>query len=370
MKVGIMSMQRIKNYGSFLQAYSLKRNLEEIGHTVEFVDYKVENVIQGNNDSDNRVKRDYLGFLRRKLGIYTKAEKLFLQKKAFKCRYDSEFFPLLGISEEKNYTPELDVLVIGSDEVFNCLQKNKDVGYSKQLFGKDNRANRLISYAASAGNTTVEGMKNAGIADEVAQLLSDFDSISVRDENTYRIINDLTGMTPLIHLDPVLLYDYPESYEYTVPIKNYLIVYAYTNRISPEEAAEIKKYAAEAGKTIVCLGEYQEFCDMYIPATPFELLAYFRNADCVITDTFHGTVFSILQNTPFATIVRESTNGAYGNAEKLRFLLNKFNLAAREVKDINAIKQILNEKIDFESVNDIIKQERKKSMDYLRGNVI
>ena len=64
--------------------------------------------------------------------------------------------PLLGITDEMNYNPTLDCLVIGSDEVFNCIQKNSNVGYSTELFGKDNRADRLITYAASFGNTTLE----------------------------------------------------------------------------------------------------------------------------------------------------------------------------------------------------------------------
>ena len=68
--------------------------------------------------------------------------------------------PLLGITDEMNYNPTVDCLVIGSDEVFNCIQKNSNVGYSPELFGKNNHAKKLITYAASFGNTTLEKLEN------------------------------------------------------------------------------------------------------------------------------------------------------------------------------------------------------------------
>lgn len=81
--------------------------------------------------------------------------------------------PLLGITDEMNYNPTLDCLVIGSDEVFNCIQKNSNVGYSPELFGKDNRAKKLLTYAASFGNTTLEKLKKYKKADEVGFFLKE-----------------------------------------------------------------------------------------------------------------------------------------------------------------------------------------------------
>lgn len=369
MKIGILSMQRIKNYGSFLQAYSLKKNIEFLGHDVEFVDYKIESVI---NKIENTVNKkstmDVLNIIRRRF-FKTRKEKLFLMKKEFKKRYDTEFFDILGLSHEKNYTPKLDTLVIGSDEVFNCLQTNVDVGYSKQLFGADNNANKLITYAASFGNTTLDRLKQYGLTEEIADMLCKFDTFSVRDENSDNIIRSLTDKNPVVHLDPVFIYDYPETNEIEVPLKDYLIVYAYTNRIKENEANKIKEFAKKYNKKIVCIGEYQDFCDEYVSANPFELLAYIRNADYVITDTFHGTVFSIKFNKRFATIIRHSTNGSYGNFEKLSYLLSKFNLCNRQVEDIQNIESILLSPIEFAEVNQIIENEKERAVTYLKENI-
>ena len=68
--------------------------------------------------------------------------------------------PLLGITDEMNYNPTLDSSGDWKHEVFNCIQKNSNVGYSTELFGKDNHADRVITYAASFGNTTLEKLEN------------------------------------------------------------------------------------------------------------------------------------------------------------------------------------------------------------------
>ena len=370
MKVGILSMQRIKNYGSFLQSYSLKKNIEALGHEVQFVDYLVEKSV--NEKKEQRKGTSFLEIMsgiRRKLGIKTKSERFFYKRKEFKKRYDNEFFDMLGLTKEKNYTPELDTLVIGSDEVFNCLQTNKEVGFSMQLFGADNRAKRLITYAASCGNTTIERLKEYGVDRKVGNLLKRFDAFSVRDRNTEHVVKELSGRDCEIHVDPVFIYDYPEIKNIKPKENNYIVLYAYTNRIKQNEEKEIVKFARKNGKKIICIGEYQNFCDEYISANPFELLAYIKYADYVITDTFHGTVFSIKLNKNFATIVRESSNNSYGNKEKLEFLLEKFGLIERCVESINSIEEILLRPIDFSSVNEIIAEEKEKAICYLKANL-
>lgn len=107
---------------------------------------------------------------------------------------------MLGVAGKMNYTPQLDYLVIGSDEVFNCVQKNRNVGYSPELFGEGNNAKRLISYAASFGNTTLEKLDKYKKKDEIASLLKKFDAISVRDSNSGKIVESLTGRFPTITL--------------------------------------------------------------------------------------------------------------------------------------------------------------------------
>lgn len=233
-KVGIMSMQRIANYGSFLQAYALKQLIEELSCKVEFVDYHVgAPVIAENADSKNKFVRKV------EKGLETfQYQAPFAHKLSFiryKQTFSKKYMPLLGITDEMNYNPTLDCLVIGSDEVFNCIQKNSNVGYSLELFGKDNHAKRLLTYAASFGNTTLEKLEKYKKADEVGVLLKKFDAISVRDANSGAIVERLTEKKPVYNLDPVLTYDYMNCCDKIPQLRvdeKYLILYAYAGRIS------------------------------------------------------------------------------------------------------------------------------------------
>ena len=231
-KIGIMSMQRIKNYGSFLQAYALKTIIESIGNNkVEFVDYKIEEpIIKDGNKEKGKIQKG-LDALKGKAKLIHKIQYIFHKKKF------NNFFNELNLTKEPNYNPTLDTLVIGSDEVFNVIQSNKNVGYSLELFGKDNNAKKVITYAASFGNTTLDKIKKYQKEEEISTLLNNINMISVRDKNSFDIVKKLTKKEPQINFDPVLMYDYMNSE--LIPNINekekYMILYAYNNRISKEE---------------------------------------------------------------------------------------------------------------------------------------
>lgn len=370
-KVGIMSMQRIANYGSFLQAYALKKLIEENGNKVEFVDYHIGNPVITDNVNDNNK------FIRKiKKGIETFKYKAPLLHKILFIRYKQkfikEYLPLLGIKKQMNYNPELDCLVIGSDEVFNCIQKNTNVGYSLELFGKDNKAKRVISYAASFGNTTINKLREYNKDFEVGTLLKKMDSISVRDENSGQIVKILTDREPIYNLDPVLIYDYINCCDKIPKIdlkEKYIILYAYSGRIAEKEAKWIKKYAENKGYKIYAIGGIQNYADKFISCSPFEVLAYFKNAEEIITDTFHGTIFSIITGKKFVTLIRKSVGDSYGNEEKLSDLLKRLSLSNRMTFDISNVEEINRRDIDYGSVFDILTKYRKFAKEYLKNNI-
>lgn len=360
-KVGILSMQRIKNYGSFLQAFGLKTTIESLGHTVEFVDYNVEPCIVGRqNIKKKSMCRRVLGKVKRTVLGKNRGNEV--DQKSLATSYH-EYLKMLNIIPEYKYRSNLDTLVIGSDEVFNCLQSNPDVGYSKELFGYRNNAKRLISYAASYGTTTVEGLKKYGIANEVGYMLSKFDAISVRDNNSGNVVKELANREPIYNLDPVLISNFDKYIPNSVDLKNYIIVYAYANRITEEEQNIIIKFARKNNKKLVTVGVPQPFCDIYLKADPFQLLAYVKNADYIITDTFHGTVFSIKYNIPFGTIIR------HGNKQKLSDLLQRFELMERCISDINDLEKIITKPINFDYANQFIKDQTEYSLKYLKDNI-
>lgn len=365
-KVGILSMQRIKNYGSFLQAYALKRVIESLGHEVEFVDYHVETpIIIDNSKNKGKIKKG-LDALKGKAKLMHKIQYI-KHKKNF-----NNYFDILGLTSEPNYNPKLDTLVIGSDEVFNVIQANKNVGYSLELFGKDNNASKVITYAASFGNTTIEKIKKYDKSEEITKYLNSIDSISVRDQNSFSIVKKLINKEPRINLDPVLIYDYMNSS--LVPRMNvkekYMILYAYNGRIRDEEANYIKRIALEKNIKVYSIGGAQPYADKFIDCSPFEVLAYFKNAEFILTDTFHGSIFSIINNKPFVTLVRKSENNAYGNEEKLTDLLCRLQLKERMIYNINNFEDTMRKEINYNLTNKIIDDSRIESLNYLKNNII
>ncbi len=126
---------------------------------------------------------------------------------------------------------------------------------------------------------------------------------------------------------------------------------------------------AEIGASILCFGGVQECCDRFIDCDPFELLAYFRDAEAIITDTFHGTIFSIINNQPFGTIIRSSVGHGYGNEEKLGFLLDTFGLASQKVTDMTRITDILGNASTI-SRSATLARERNRTREYLTSTIL
>lgn len=354
-------MQRILNYGSFLQAFALKEILQGLGCNVEFVDYHVgKNLIESKTSGFKRkIIKTMDSF---KIKSHLKDKISFIK---YKKDFSKKFHPYLGIQIEHNYNPSLDVLIIGSDEVFNCVQDNPNVGFSPELFGADNRAKKVVSYAASFGSTTMESMKSYGVYNEIKDYLSKLDKISVRDDNSYNIIYNMTGKKPTRLLDPVLIYDFTGKCN-TIPKnaeKDYMILYGYSGRFVKEECRLIRQFADNRGLKIYCIGGLQHYCDKFIDCSPFEVISYFRNADYVVTDTFHGTIFSVITHRKFITIARE---GLGGNTQKLTSLLDDLDLKHRLLTNENNFEKILTEDINYKQVDKKLMCERQKTEKYLK----
>lgn len=356
MKVGILSMQQISNFGSFLQAYALKKQIESLGHSCSFI--KIEN-----GDQLPELKRNSKFYLDKIIERFVAIDFVkricneYSYRKTFK-KYHEE----LGVF--KPQFESYDVVVIGSDEVFNCTQYAW-WGFTTQLFGDIPNTKKVISYAASFGHTTLDSLIKYNIKDKVEGAMRNLSSISVRDNNSAGIVENLLDKSPVVNVDPVIMYNFDHEIPSSVKDDNYIIIYTYPGRIkSHDEINAIKEFARLKNKKLISLGFYFKWCDKTIIPHPFEVLSYFKNADYIITDTFHGSVMSLKFNKQFCTIVRDS------NKQKLTSLLNQFCLDDQIVDSPNMIKEKLDNVIDYNTVNSIIKKECKKSINYLSDNLL
>lgn len=368
MKIGIMSMQRIANYGSFMQALSLKKMIESLGHEVSFVDYMIDPSVEKRHDKKEKIIC-WLNIQKKKVKslpagkwLYKKVKKEIAaeQEIMYACN------DMLGITDKYIYHSKVDTLVIGSDEVFNCLQQGYTVGYSLELFGKNNRAKKVMTYAASFGTTTLERLREFDVDKEIASYLSKMTALSARDANTYDILSSLCGRKPELHLDPVLVGKIENEPWKDVQLKDYIILYGYQNRFTQAECDAIMEFAHRNKKIVVALGEKQLDCDKHIRCMPDELISYFKDADYVFTDTFHGTIFSVICHKQFLTVVR---NGNFGNSQKLVFLLEQLGLNDRQVCSIKDVSSQINRPIDYQRVDEIRNKQRIRSLNYLKDNL-
>ena len=149
-------------------------------------------------------------------------------------------------------------------------------------------------------------------------------------------------------------------------MKDYIVIYTYPGRIKDKsEIREICNFAKKYNKKLVSIYCWYTWCDVpLVPETPFEVLAYFKYADYIITDTFHGTIFSIVNQKKFGTIIRST------NKQKLTSLLNNLSLGNRKVDDISSLDEILTGSISYDEVNKVILDERRRSIEFLKKNLI
>ena len=225
----------------------------------------------------------------------------------------------------------------------------------------------MVSYAGSFGHTTYKQLREIGVAGEIGDTMKKLLAISVRDRNSYEIVERLTGIKSEIHLDPVLIYGYEKEIadrKINVQRISYMIVYSYQGRISDKnEIEEIVSYAKRRNLRLISIFCRYDWCDeAVLPDTPFDVLFWFKGAECVVTDTFHGTIFSIITHRSFCSLVRDS------NEHKLGSLLEQLSLDDRKVfdDDFQKIESVLNIPIDYKMVEGILQEERKRAIGYIR----
>ncbi|MFI0416557.1 MAG: polysaccharide pyruvyl transferase family protein, partial [Candidatus Thiodiazotropha sp.] len=351
----------------FMQAYALKKTLESFGCSVEFCDF-----VDGQKvHLGSKVKKNtYLNKII-KIPEIIKAPNKYLSKIIFNKKRNKVFtkktWPILGVDECPNLNYEADLIIIGSDEVFNYTQ-NHAFGYVPELFGHNLSANVLASYAASAGYTDIVDIVQDDMENEIRKGLANFTCISVRDENTKKIIDKYSKHNPEIVLDPTLIYDFTNDYdelEVLNCIGDYLLIYAYADRLDDDlSIKKIKKYAKSRLLKLVSIGFFHGWCDYNIVVTPFEMLSVFKKSTAVITDTFHGTIFSIITKKKFISYIRQN-NVKGSNYNKLQYLLSQLNLESRIYDERKPLSEQISIEIDYNNVKITLGHLKEKSIAYL-----
>lgn len=355
MKIGILTHYNVNNQGAQLQMSALRYWLEEHGHEVRILTY------EKNFDFDRGEESKNSGSLRA-LPYYLKhylLEKgigltLFNTRKVLTHRRALEQYTFAPYDASG-----CDAVIIGSDEVFSI-----DVGCNKMMYGYGLGGVPAVAYAPAFGRTTEELLREYDCYDLVKNGLASMCALSARDTHTQEMIRAMTGREAPLVCDPVLLYDGSGFRAGVKPIrKKYMIVYSYDrNMTDPDEIAAIRAYAKKKGLLTVSLGTYHKWCDRNIVCSAEAWYAYFKDADCVVTDTFHGSVTAMKNHCNVAVFIRESIN-----AFKLRSLLAETGLSDRTLNAVSTdeLERVLSTPIDYADVDARIQAMAERSGNYL-----
>lgn len=356
MKVGIITHYDVHNHGAILQMYALQQVIRELDHNVEGLTFqKRYNFIDSELSKKYEISLKSIPYYTKYLfqnGInktyfnYRKKQILDLFKKNKK---------MIGCSTKDS--KNLDAIFIGADEVFSI-----EIGITPEFWGGDIECKDIFSYAGCFGPTTLQSIEDKNAKDFILKGIERLKKISVRDKNSKDIIEELSQKKALLVCDPVILYGYIEEIKkFEIPRKEkYILVYSYDNNMNKKEEIEnIKRFAKKEKMKILSVGFYHEWCDESINVSPVDLIRYIKNAEYVFTDTFHGTVISLITNTQFITKV-------HTNANKLGFLLEEYNMDTRKTKDFSNIEEIVKSSINYNEVNRVIDERREVSLNYLK----
>lgn len=359
MKFGIITHYDVHNHGALLQLNALIQVLANKGieayalqfdKNYDFLGVKLKNKY---NISIKSIPF-YLKYLKEQ-GL--KKTLFNIKKRKILEKFKREQLLIGGYYTDEK---DLNAVIIGSDEVFAL-----HTGPTPVFWGYALPSDNVFVYAGCFGPTTIKDITKKHCLSFVKGGLENMKALSVRDKNSYDIIKALTGKNAEMVCDPVLLYGYKKELKQQskINLKPYLLIYAYdSNMNDATEIQAIRKYAKAHNLQIISAGFYHQWCDKNINVDPIRLLSYFRDAHSVITDTFHGSVMSILTNAEFAVKLR-------GNGNKLGNLLEEYGLTERIITPDKGLNQLFSAKINWNNVNAELSKRRKDSMDYLTKNI-
>lgn len=362
-KVKTVTFHLANNYGALLQAFALQQILQK-KYDAEILNY--DNTFISDNYrvfkpiNKNPIKTIYHLF--KDIINYNQEKKRVLAFDNFRKKlYLSDYFS----DKDEKKLPEVDAYIVGSDQVWNPFLTN---GVDSIYTLKDVKKSKKISYAASSGNLKyIEQYKT-----EFLKNIQQFDAISVREKNLKEYLSkNLKGKTVSTVLDPTLLLSKNEwinlCKDKKIEKEKYIFVYSVNNANSLFYDF-VNKLADDKNLKIVFFDKrdlknhFKHKKKSYYSAGPSEFLNLLYNAEYVITTSFHGTALSCLLNKEFFVILSTFP-------DRLTTLLNALDLNSRIISNINDYNSVLQQRIQWENINQKLEQERRFSIKWLFNSI-
>ena len=359
------------NYGSSLQAFAGKVIFADLGLDCDLVALK--SLIKGR---DVRLKK-LISILVRSLMLRGKNGSKALN--TYQASYNKEMIgdsatlfsrftddylqpKYLSWSGLKNQSRESIACFAGSDQIWNSSTMYVDPLYYLRFATAEKR----IAFAPSFGRDFIADYN----LEKMSTWIKDFAFLSVREDSGVRLIKEMTGRDAIQLVDPTLIVDretWINKLNLTSDTKDYILAY-FLDTPSDKAKNTIATLKENLNCEVIAI-PYQfddmSYCDKCVPSGPIEFLELINNAKCVITDSFHGTAFSINLHTPFYVFGR-TYGSAHSQNSRIESILNKMNLTER-YEPINAVQDLLS--LDFDYSEEVLSKERQKAKDYVANAI-
>lgn len=361
MKIGIITYHCSNNYGAQLQAYATCRFLRQRGYEAEILDCNTIGkgpIFRWAWHSPKAI----LGSIRNNLLSLVSEKK---RQRLFE-HFSHNMLPLSKPchteQEIEEACKEYDYIITGSDQVWHPMICE---GHTFFFLDLPIPNNRKIAYAPSFGVSEYSKEE----VDRYMPLINDIGHLSVREESGRNLIKKYTGRDAKIVIDPTMLLTKSDWDKITVPAKYKRYLFYFTILDEPNGTDElVRKIAHKKGLQIVRIGTVRDIVKKeFINARangPQHFLGLVRDADFVVTTSFHGTVFSILYHKQFLCVLNNNDRNS-----RMETLLGELGLTDRMVRNVDL--EIINdsEPINYRKVDDKLKELRRESIQFIEESI-
>lgn len=364
-KIYILTFSDSPNYGALLQAYSLKRYISTLGNNSIVINYANPKrrycQIHGFRKVCSVLWNKTLGLVftdkeRKNRTLKFKLEYLEFTQKCFK-----------NVKQLIELNNEADAFIVGSDQVWSVNNNNNDPAFLLSFARK-----KKISYAASCGTNIIK--EEYFLQNEM--LFKQFDAVSVRESEGAESLKRILNIDSEILVDPVFLTSKLEWIKLlrlnSEKPKDYVLCYVMpgNNAVEQKIYDVAEKIAQARGVKILTIGKktYSKTIGGEVLVNgcgPIEFLEMVLNAQCVVTNSFHGTAFSIIFNKEFYTVMNDSLK--VNRNTRMENILSLFDLQQRGV--YTSSKALDTATIDYNHINVLIEKEKNRSKCFLQNAI-
>ena len=355
MNIAILTQPLMANYGGILQNYAIQQVLKQLGHRPITIEQKYAIKETPLFSIPKRAISKY--FLRRKIKIF---EEKAINKRELLLR--SKLYPFIAKKINRVYfndwntinISEYDTIIVGSDQVWRPIYNCEILDKMFLSFIPDNNIKR-IAYAASFGSDKWEFTEQQTIISR--DLIKRFDAISIREDSGIKLFKDYLGGNATQVLDPTLLLSKEQYCELCADVPkqdNYLC--AYMLDICEAEYKELELFANKKGLKLKIFSA-DEDCTLTVE----EWLATFRDAKLIITNSFHGIIFSIIFNKDFYYLYHPTRGIA-----RITSLFRSLNIPQDRIKiNVTEIQHTETTLLDWFAINSLLLKQKQDSIQFL-----